>query len=247
MADDDSARLSQLQTHWTVICRAHGNGSLETVRAAQEQLMARYAKVVHRYLLGALRDPHGAEELTQEFALRFVRGDLKGADRQRGRFRDFVKGTLFHLVGDFYRRKKKDPFPLAPESDPSDSASVEIESDQGFLESWRAELLDRAWKSLAALEEETSQPYYAVLQFRAAHPEMRSGDMAEQLTEQLGKPVNAAWVRQTLHRAREKFAGYLVEDVQATLEQPTRAQLEDELIILGLHGYCQPALEQMGD
>src|SRR5437868_2038378 len=108
MADHGSdARLSQIQTLWTVICRAHGDGPEEAVRAAQVQLMDRYGKVVQRYLLGALRDPHAAEELTQEFALRFVRGDLKGADRQRGRFRDFLKGTLFHLIGDFHRRKKK--------------------------------------------------------------------------------------------------------------------------------------------
>ena len=87
---DADARLSQIQTLWTVICRAHGDGPQEAVRAAQEQLMARYGKVVQRYLLAALRDPHAAEELAQEFALRFVRGDLKGADRERGRFRDFL-------------------------------------------------------------------------------------------------------------------------------------------------------------
>jgi RNA polymerase sigma factor (sigma-70 family) len=246
MADHGSdARLSQIQTMWTVICRAHGDGPEEAVHAAQVQLMDRYGKVVQRYLLGALRDPHAAEELTQEFALRFVRGDLKGADRHRGRFRDFLKGTLFHLIGDFHRRKKKEPFPLEADQDRSDAESIDSESDRQFLESWRAELLEQAWKSLATLEQETAQPFHSVLQFRAQHPEMRSTEMAEQLSQELGRAVNAAWVRQTLHRAREKFAACLVDDVQATLDSPTVEQLEDELIVLGLHGYCQPVLEQL--
>jgi RNA polymerase sigma factor (sigma-70 family) len=246
MAEQNAdARLSQIQTLWTVICRAHGDGPEQAVRAAQVQLMDRYGKVVQRYLLGALRDPHAAEELTQEFALRFVRGDLKGVDRQRGRFRDFLKGTLFHLIGDFHRRQKKTPLPLEADQDRTDAESVELESDHQFLDSWRSELLDHAWKSLNALEQEMSQPFHSVLQFRAQHPEMRSSEMAEQLSQNLGRTVNAAWVRQTLHRAREKFAAFLVDDVQATLESPTVAQLEDELIILGLHGYCQPVLEQL--
>jgi DNA-directed RNA polymerase specialized sigma24 family protein len=246
MADQNAdARLSQIQTLWTVICQAHGDGPDEAVRAAQIQLMDRYGKVVQRYLLGALRDPHAAEELTQEFALRFVRGDLKGADRERGRFRDFLKGTLFHLIGDFHRRKKKDPLPLEPDQGRTDADSGSLESDRRFLESWRSELLEHAWKSLAALQQETSQPFHSVLQFRARNPEMRSTEMAEQLSQELGRPVNAPWVRQTLHRAREKFAAFLVDDVQATLESPTIQQLEDELIILGLHGYCQPVLEEL--
>jgi hypothetical protein len=50
--------------------------------------MGSYHRAVHRYLLGALRDEDAAEELFQEFALRFVRGDFRWADRGRGRFRD---------------------------------------------------------------------------------------------------------------------------------------------------------------
>ena len=56
-----------------------------------------------------LRDREAADELSQEFSLRFVRGDLKGADRERGRFRDYLKGVLFHLIGDYWRRRKRAP------------------------------------------------------------------------------------------------------------------------------------------
>jgi hypothetical protein len=72
---------------------------------------------------------------------------------------------------------------------------------------------------------------------------LRSADLAGQLGALLGKPVSAAWVRQTLHRARHKFAQFLVAEVQGTLDNPTAGQLEEELGELGLLEYCRPALD----
>jgi RNA polymerase sigma-70 factor (ECF subfamily) len=206
--------------------------------------MERYGKVVQRYLLGALRDKDAAEELSQEFALRFVRGDLKGADRERGRFRDFLKGVLFHLIGDYYRRRKRDPHPLPKEHDPPAAAEEPIFSDTQFLESWRSELLNRAWKTLAEHEERTGQPFHSVLRLRAEKVDLRSTELAEQLSSLLKKAVSSDWVRQNLHRARERFAEILVDEVAQTMVQPTRHDLEQELIVLDLYQYCRPALEQ---
>src|SRR5262249_44107132 len=91
----ENARLSRIETFWPVVTKAHGSSA--DAAAAARQLVQRYAQAVYRYLLGALRDADAADELTQEFALRFMRGALHGADPARGRFRDFVKGVLFHL------------------------------------------------------------------------------------------------------------------------------------------------------
>jgi RNA polymerase sigma-70 factor (ECF subfamily) len=239
------ARLSQVQTLWTVVCRAHGDGPTEAIRTAQQQLIDRYGKVVHRYLLGALRDREAADELSQEFSLRFVRGDLKGADRERGRFRDFLKGVLFHLIGDFYRRQKRAPQSLPAVHEPAAPAGEPVWSDQQFLESWRSELLNRAWKRLADLEKETGQPYHSVLQLRAQKVDLRSTQLAEELSAQLKKPITSAGVRQTLHRAREKFAEILVEEVAQTLVNPTLTDIEHELIDVDLFEYCRPAVEQL--
>jgi RNA polymerase sigma factor (sigma-70 family) len=239
------ARLSGIQTFWTVLSIAHGDASDPAAAAAAQQLLRRYTKAVRRYLLGALRDADAADELTQEFALRFMRGDLHRADPQKGRFRDFVKGVLFHLIADHHRKQKRNLPPL-PESGVEDTNAFDpAESDQQFLESWRAELLDRSWKALQKLQEETGQMFYAVLRFRAEHPEMRSAEMSERLSEQLGKPVNAAWVRQMLHRARDKFADLLLEESMHTLREPTVDQLEQELIDVGLLEYCKPALDKL--
>jgi RNA polymerase sigma-70 factor (ECF subfamily) len=237
-------RLSRIQTYWTVICQAHDGAAAEAA-AAQDQLLRRYGKAVHRYLLGALRDPEAADELAQEFALRFVRGDLHRADPGRGRFRDFVKGVLFHLI-DHHRRRRRHVLQALPDAvEPAAPSEGPSEADAAFLASWRAELLDRAWKGLAEVEESAGQPFHAVLRFRVAHPDMRSGEMAEQLGQQLNRPLTAAGVRQTLHRARDKFADLLVQEVLQTLRTPTVEQLEEELIDVGLHEYCQPALDRL--
>src|SRR5215218_612751 len=89
--------LSQIITLWTLVRRAH-QGPEGAAREAQRQMLDRYGGAVRRYLRGLLRDEDAAADVFQEFACEFLGGDLGGADPQRGRFRNFVKGVLFHLV-----------------------------------------------------------------------------------------------------------------------------------------------------
>jgi RNA polymerase sigma-70 factor (ECF subfamily) len=81
-----------------------------------------------------------------------------------------------------------------------------------------------------------------VLRRRAEKPELSSADIAEQLGGQLGRTLTADTVRQTLHRAREKFAALLLEEVGRSLQSTSTPEIEQELMDLGLHSYCQPAL-----
>ena len=98
-------RLSQMSTHWTAVIEAH-SGTPDQVNPAVSQLMCRYAGAVHRYFLKAVKDPSEAEELDQEFAVRFLRGDFRRCDPKRGRFRDYVKRSVQNMISDHFRRKK---------------------------------------------------------------------------------------------------------------------------------------------
>jgi len=49
-----------------------------------------------------------------------------------------------------------------------------------------------------------------------------------------------------LHRARQKFAALLLDEVAHSIERSTAEQVAEELADLGLLDYCQPALEQHG-
>ena len=64
---DVEPRLTDLSTQWNLVFLTQVGQPEEAQRAAA-QLMCRYAGAVHRYLLKALKDPHAAEELDQEFA-----------------------------------------------------------------------------------------------------------------------------------------------------------------------------------
>jgi RNA polymerase sigma-70 factor (ECF subfamily) len=233
-------RLSQIPTLWTVVLRAHG-GPGDDAGAARQALLERYGGAVRRYLLGALRDLHAADDLFQEFALRLLQGDLRGADRSRGRFRDFVKGVLFHLIADYHRRRRGPQALVSDPPDPGQEAATLAEADRAFAEEWRAELLARAWAGLDALERASGSPWYSVLRLRAGHPTLRSPELAGRLASQLGRPVTAEGVRQLLHRARGKFRELLLYEVRQSLEDPPEERLEQELIDLGLQAYCQPA------
>ncbi|HZT79316.1 MAG TPA: sigma-70 family RNA polymerase sigma factor [Gemmataceae bacterium] len=237
-------RLSQISTPWTMLRQAHGSQA-DAVSAAQQQLMQRYGGALYRYLLAALRDPDAADELNQEFAVRFLRGDFRNVNPERGRFRDFLKTSVLHLIVDFHRRRKVRPQQLSPDApEPADPSDDLAELDRQFQQSWREELLNRSWEALARVERQTGQPFHTVLRFKAKNPDLRSAELAERLGAQMGKPLTAAGVRQTLHRARERFADLLLDEVLGSLDRPTLADLEQELADLGLLEYCRPALER---
>jgi RNA polymerase sigma-70 factor (ECF subfamily) len=210
--DFPSPHLGRISTPWTLLRLAHADS--EASGDAKRLLVQRYCGAVYRYLLGALRDEQAALELFQEFALRFLRGDFHRADAQAGRFRDYLRGALIHLVTDYHRQRRAQPRPL-----PADIAERAVQPAEGldsevsFLQSWREELVNRAWKSL----QEANPIYHAVLVSHVENPDMSARRIAESLATRLQKPFSAGQVRVTLHRARAKFAELLLDEVAHSL------------------------------
>jgi RNA polymerase sigma-70 factor (ECF subfamily) len=226
--------LSRITTPWTLLRHAH-RGDADAAADARRLLLHRYCGAAFRYLRGAVRDEDAAFDLLQEFVLRFLRGDFRRADPGSGRFRDYLKAALRHLVADHHRERRARPLPLPP-----DLAERAVEADDdSFLQSWREELIDRAWAALA----EANPTYHAVLVLRAEHPDLSSAAAAGQLTARLGKPFTAAHVRVTLQRAREKFAGLLLDEVAHSLGG-AEAELVRELHAVRLWSLCSPAFER---
>jgi len=240
---DDESHLSRLETAWSMVHRAHGGHT--AVQSAQRMLLDRYGGAVRRYALAALRDEDAADEVFQEFALRFVRGDFGNADPQLGRFRAFVKTIVYRLIIDYQRRQKQRLREGPMHSNLAEPAVDEDEvrtDDAAFRTSWRDELLARCWQKLADEERRTGKPHHTVLRFRVDHPLLRSPDLAAGLSKKLGRPTNAGAARVLLHRAREEFAELLLEEVRQSLTNGSLAETEEELIELELLEYCRPAL-----
>jgi RNA polymerase sigma-70 factor (ECF subfamily) len=244
---DPKRRLDEIESAWVLIRQAHDQLGSAAERTRNE-LLLRYYDAVHRYLLGMMHDATEAEELTQDFAVRFLRGDFGEADPERGRFRDFLKTALRRLVIDHWRQKKKEkdkgPRPLG--EDAADSVAMPEVSDSNplFLKAWRETLLAKAWDALAQFETETGQSYHTLLRAKAEQPAVRSAQLAQQQSARLGKAVTEAAIRQTLHRARQRFAELLLAEVARSLQATHTEALEQELIELNLLGICRQALRK---
>jgi RNA polymerase sigma factor (sigma-70 family) len=240
--DPNSPRphLSRISTPWTLVRQAHA-GSETAAATAQRLLIQRYCGAVYRYLRGALHEEEAALDLLQEFVVRFLRGDFRRADSTVGRFRDYVKTALIHLVTDYHRQRQAQPHPLPPDlAGRTTPAGAEADSEAAFLQSWRAELVNRAWEALA----HAKPTCHAVLVFHVENPGLPSPQMAERLTARLGKPFTAAHVRVARQRAREKFAELLTDEVAHSLGGCTEAELVQELRALRLLNLCASAMER---
>jgi RNA polymerase sigma-70 factor (ECF subfamily) len=246
MSDESSSagrHLSQIETLWPVLVAA--NDGTEGARAAQSAILQRYRPAVYRYLRACLGDADAAEDVWQDFSVRFLRGDFRNANPEKGRFRDLLKTAIYHLVLDHHKKRKRRLPNYSPEApEPADEASPMPGPDEGFARAWRDELLNRCWESLAADERKSGRPMHTVLRLRASQPDARSHEMAAALTKQMGKAITADWVRKWLHLARERFAEVLLREVAATLKDPGPDAVEEELIDLELHAYCKEAVDK---
>jgi len=238
-------RLSRIGTRLDTYLEAHVGAGSAAIRARQ-RLLLRYYGAVYRYLLSMLRDPVAAEELTQDFAVRMLRGDFKHFDPERGRFRDFLKTAVRNLVLDHWRKRAKKAPPLQPDdSDLAVEMPPEAVLDQAFVEKWKEELFSRTWEALEQSQKETGQPFYIVLRCRTDEPALGSLELAERVGARIGKPLSPDNTRQLLHRARKRFAELLVEEVGRSLDTAEPDRVTEELIELGLMSYCRPPVSTL--
>src|SRR5439155_2838250 len=73
--------LEQISTHWPLISDPF-------------QFVLRYAPAVRRYLAALIKDPHDAEDVTQNFLLHMLKQPFSRDQMRSGRFRDYLKAVL---------------------------------------------------------------------------------------------------------------------------------------------------------
>ena len=85
-------------THWSVVLAA-GDPASPRARAALETLCRTYWYPLYAYLRHTGHGPEDAEDLVQGFFLQLLRREvLKSVQREGGRFRSFLLGTLKHFL-----------------------------------------------------------------------------------------------------------------------------------------------------
>lgn len=244
----DDKHISEIATSWTMV-RDASTPDHPRRQVAQQQLLDIYSDSIRRYLLASLKNQSAADEVYQNFALKMIRGDFGSADPKHGRFRHFVKKVIYHLVIDYHRSQGKDDRKQGLSEEPyDDRPSATSESDAEFKRLWREGLLNHAWSQLKAHQKQRGGIYYTVLRTRANHPDRNSTELLDLIESETGNRPEKSSLRVTIHRARQRFADYLLEAVIGSLDDARREKLEEELeqelIELDLKRYCADAMER---
>ncbi len=223
--------LSDLITHWSLVLRAV---STDPDTSAMAEVLPQYCASVNLFLRRLLKDKSTADDLCQEFAYRFARGDFRHVRQEKGRFRDYVKVSVLHLVSEHRRQVRHQT--LEADAQVPSPHSVAEEYDSAH----RTFLLDRAWDEFAKTAGDDHPNLHDVLRRKAQTPEISSADLAADLSATFGKPLTANHARQMLHRARKRFAALLRDQVAALVPREDATTVDDELAGVGLLSYCLP-------
>jgi RNA polymerase sigma-70 factor (ECF subfamily) len=228
--------LTDMETNWTTITSAHTPGPVG--QKAMFELVSRYHDAVERYLRLKLRDRHLADEVFQEFWAKLLTHKLAGADRHKGRFRDYVRTVLHRLIIDHFRTRKLQSLPPGDLLDPASP-------DKDYDRVWRDAVIKRVLSRLATYEANTPKNRYAtVLRLRQENPKAPIEELAAALGEQLGSRVTPEAFRKTLQRSRTKFIELLVAELKETINPAEPEDIEAEIYDLGLgHLYRRHASE----
>ncbi len=233
--------LAQITTIWSNILKARG-GPEEADAEELARFFERYQRPVLSYLRHCVGDENSAADLFQEFALRFVRGDFAGSRPRSGSFRQYLKTALVNLVRDHYSKLAKLPRPGISQPQEIPDENQHAESIDRAL---RDELLGRAWEGLERQQTEGGPPNYAILRERVERPDLTAAELGVRFAEiGIREATDEVHTRKLVQRAREAFAGQLLDATRQMLGASPWNQVEEELAQLGLLQYCERVLKE---
>lgn len=225
-------------TPWTEVIRA-GEQNAPGAREALEHLCRLYWYPVYAHIRHNSRDPHDAQDLTQEFfRLLIEKNYLGAADRQRGRFRSFllvaVKRFLINAHKHASRLKRGGGQSLVSldaelaESLFEADLATGLSPDQIFDRRWAQAILEQA---TAQLKQEYTAAGKAAL-FDALSgflaEESRFGDYAD-VAQRLG--MTASTVAVTVHRLRHRYRQLLRDAVRPTVADAEEVDEEVKYLV----------------
>ena len=237
--------LGRIETHWTAVFQAH-QGRPHDAEAAQAALIQRYAGAVHRHLLASLRDVDAADDLSQEFALRFFRGTSRTRTPEKGDSAISSSDAIYHLMMDYHRSRKARPHALGDEAAEPDEGSWDQDLDRQFIESC-ARTVDGTGLDRARPVSGTHRTAVRRRTTAADHePRLEISELAERLSERLGRPVNAGWVRTQPAPSPRDVRGIPARRGGDFAQEPLAERLEEELSDLRVARALPPGIERRG-
>lgn len=226
-------------TRWTVVCEAARGGDTGASDALGT-LFAAYWQPLYRYVRRLGQPASDAEDLVQGFFTHLLeRRGLRLADRDRGRFRAFLLGSLKHYMANEWQREhrqKRGGFATHLSLDwksaetglaiePADVRSPDLLYDRD----WAMTLLDKVLDDMACEEKD--------LDFNRWKPflSVSSGHLSyAAIAAQFGMTEGAA--RVAVHRLRKHYRSRLREEIARTLDGDELVDEEMRALFAALSG-----------
>jgi RNA polymerase sigma-70 factor (ECF subfamily) len=223
-------------TRWSLVARAGGVSSPEA-REALELLCRAYWFPIYAFVRRHGADAEAARDLTQTYFARLLEKDLLlVANPQKGRFRSFLKTDCTYFLADQRDRDRAQKRggeramihieALEAEDRYRCEMADELTPERQFDQTWALTLLDRVLDQLASEYADSGRGALFERLEVVLTPDSQPGPYAA-IAAQLGMTEGAVQV--AVHRLRRRYRAILREQIVATLDNPTDADVEDEI------------------
>lgn len=217
-------------TRWTLIRQAAAAPTLES-RAALEELCQNYGDPVFAFVRRRVSRRETAEDLTQEFFSRLIRGELLArANPDRGQFRSF----LLHAVRDFLadahdhdnaEKRGGAVRHVSLSSELIGEPMTSLSPDQEFDVRWARTVLQR---SLDRIQQEYADGRSLLFESLQSSLDGTRPMNGRELADQLHMSEGA--VRVALHRMRQRLGQLIRGEIAETV--PSGTDIDDEILKL---------------
>jgi len=221
-------------TPWSVVLVAQGRSSPESA-AALETLCRAYWYPLYAYVRGSGHAPHDAQDLTQEFFARLLAKDyLRAADREKGRFRTFLRVCLKRFLANEWDRQRAQKRGGGERPTSLEAAVAEqryatelatgVPPDRLYERQWAMALLEQAMSRLRAEYTDTAR-IAEFEQLKSALTAERGAIPYAELAAALNTTEGAA--RVAVHRLRKRYRELFRATVADTVSEP--GEVDDEV------------------
>jgi RNA polymerase sigma-70 factor (ECF subfamily) len=223
-------------THWSIVQLAADGESPGASQQALADFCQAYWAPIYAFLRHRGRSSSDAQDLTQAFFVHLLEyKTLSRADREKGRLRTFLLGSLQNFLANEYDRAQalkrgggRQILSLDEnfaEAEASLRASEGLDGADSFDLTWASNVVKRAWQQLqdAFAAEGKTQWLEEMRPFVAGGT--GTPPPQEEVAARLGVPV--ATLRTSLMRLRQRYREALRSEVAATVSDP--AEVDEEL------------------
>jgi RNA polymerase sigma-70 factor (ECF subfamily) len=216
-------------THWTVVLHAREPDSEESARQALSGFCEAYWPPLYSFLRHRGHPSADAQDLVQSFFAHLLEENtLSRADRQKGRLRTFLLGSLENFLCNEYDRARalkrgggRQILSIdehLPEAEAAMLATVHLSDAACYDLVWASNIVSRAWQTLQnAFEAEGKAEWLEELRPFVAGGSARPPSQ-EEAAARLRVPI--ATLRTWLSRLRQRFRESLRSEVASTVSDP---------------------------